>query len=97
MKKLFVGMLAVVGFIGMMFVLAMFSAFTITTLWGWFLIPLGAIHISMLQAYGLALVFGAFMGTRGVDHKASMTDSLLLGAILNLVLLGFGYITVSLV
>lgn len=96
MNKVLIGVLAVVGFIGVMFALALFSAFTITTLWGWFLIPLGAFHINMLQAYGLALMFSAFMGTRGVNHKASVTDSLGQGILFNLVLLGFGYITVSL-
>lgn len=30
--------------------------FTITSLWGWFVVPLGAIPITMVQAFGINLL-----------------------------------------
>lgn len=41
----------------------MLTMFTISTLWGWFIVPLGAPMIGWAQAYGLALI-AAYISVR---------------------------------
>lgn len=72
---------AVIG--GATFVLALFAwgvflrGLVLSILWNWFAAPvLGMPHIVTLEAYGLILVFTAFLGKRGIPKpdRAKKSD-----------------------
>jgi hypothetical protein len=73
---------------------AVFSGFTIATLWGWFVVPLGVKAISYANAYGLAILSSVFMGIR-ISGEASSKDIVVKNVILNIFALLFGFITVQ--
>lgn len=94
MDKLGVAMIAGLALVGVMILLALFGAFTISTLWGWFIVPFGVQSISLAHAYGLSVLASVFMSTRGlVEQKAAVT--LLQGVMLNVFALLFGFIAVQ--
>lgn len=39
---------------------AFWSGLAVTVLWGWFIVPLGAVDIGLVHAYGLVLFVNAF-------------------------------------
>lgn len=91
--KLFVGILAFI-------VLVFLSAFTVSTLWGWFLVPLGLPVIGMVHAYGLGLVATYITGTTNLAVRASKQDkgyyeSIVTGLLIPCFTLLFGYVTHS--
>ena len=89
MDKLGVAMLAGLALVGVMILLALFGAFTISTLWGWFIVPFGVQSISLAHAYGLSVLASVFMSTRGLGNtKAS--DALVTGVLLYIIALAFG-------
>ena len=47
MDKVGVALVAGIGMVAVMIVLALFGAFTISTLWAWFVVPLGVKSIGM--------------------------------------------------
>lgn len=95
MDKVGVAMIAGLGIVAVMIVLAIFSAFTISTLWTWFIIPFGVQSIGMAHAYGIALFASLLQGIRGLNGNVDAGMTLLQGVILNVVVLAFGGITVQ--
>lgn len=94
MDKLGVVMVAGLALVGVMILLALFGAFTISTLWGWFVVPFGVQTISLAHAYGLSVLASVFMSTRGlVEQKAAVT--LAQGVMLNIFALLLGFIAVQ--
>lgn len=94
MDKLGVAMVAGLALVGVMILLALFGAFTISTLWGWFVVPFGVQTISLAHAYGLSVLASVFMSTRGlVEQEAAVT--LTQGVMLNVFALLFGFIAVQ--
>lgn len=94
MDKLGVAIVAGLALVGVMILLALFGAFTISTLWSWFVVPFGVQAISLAHAYGLSVLVSVFMSTRGlVQQKAAVT--LAQGVILNIFALLFGFIAVQ--
>lgn len=94
MDKLGVAMIAGLALVGVMILLALFGAFTISTLWGWFVVPFGIQTISLAHAYGLSVLASVFMSTRGlVEQKAAVT--LTQGVMLYIFALLFGFIAVQ--
>lgn len=97
MKALSVVGLIIAVIVGL-FLFAIYNAWALTILWGWFIVPLGVKALSLAHAYGFTLVTGFILSTRGVkDHKdkedwISTVVTLLL---LPLVVLGLGWITVG--
>ena len=80
----------------MIVAISLFSAFTIATLWGWFIVSLGVPAIGYAQAYGIALFFGVLMGTRGMRVAGKDEGYLLVvGIMLNVVALALGGIAVQ--
>lgn len=49
------------------------AGLTLSTLWGWFIVPVfGLPTVTLLQAYGIAMVFRA---ARGIDTNKTNKDS----------------------
>lgn len=94
MDKIGVAMVAGLGIVAVMIVLALFGAFTISTLWGWFVVPLGVKSVTMAHAYGLSTMVTVFMGMRGLQGSNS-GEVLAGGIILNILALIFGGIAVQ--
>ena len=95
MDKVGVALVAGIGMVAVMIVLAIFSAFTISTLWTWFIVPFGVQSVGMAHAYGIALFASLLQGTRGLNNNTGASMTLLQGVILNVVVLAFGGITVQ--
>lgn len=94
MNKILLPILTVAGFAAIIFLLAIFSGFTISTLWGWFVAPLGVKAISYANAYGLAILVNVFTGVR-LSNEDSTKDMVVKGIILNLAALSLGFIAVQ--
>lgn len=94
MDKLGVAMIAGLALVGVMILLALFGAFTISTLWSWFVVPFGVQAISLAHAYGLSVLASVFMSTRGLGNTKA-TDTLMTGVVLNVFALLFGFIAVQ--
>jgi len=94
MDKVGVALVAGIGMVAVMIVLALFGAFTISTLWAWFVVPLGVKSIGMAHAYGLSVIVSVFMGTRGLGGQDSKTV-LTQGVLVNIFALIFGGIAVN--
>lgn len=66
MNKLFLGILAVLGIVGFIALMAFYHAFVLATLWGWFVTPFGVTAINMAHAYGLSLIPSVILSSRGL-------------------------------
>lgn len=93
MDKVGVALVAGIGMVAVMVVLALFGAFTISTLWAWFVVPLGVKSIGMAHAYGLSVIVSVFMGSRGLGGETSAV--LIQGVLINIFALIFGGIAVN--
>lgn len=93
MDKVGVALVAGLGMVAVMIVLALFGAFTISTLWAWFVVPLGVKSIGMAHAYGLSVIVSVFMGSRGLGGETSAV--LIQGVLINIFALIFGGIAVN--
>ena len=93
MDKVGVALVAGIGLVAVMIVLALFGAFTISTLWAWFVVPLGVKSIGMAHAYGLSVIVSVFMGSRGLGGETSAV--LIQGVLINIFALIFGGIAVN--
>ncbi len=73
--------------------LAAWSAYVMSMLWGWFLVPLGVPAIGFVQAWGIMLMISVTRGLRAAepeDNKAlQRLGAWLLGTVLAL---GIGYV-----
>ena len=94
MNKVGVAMIVGLGIAAVMIVLALFGAFTISTLWGWFVVPLGVKSVTMAHAYGLSTMVTVFMGMRGLQGNDS-GQVLVGGIMINIFALIFGGIAVN--
>lgn len=45
------------------------SGFVTSTLWGWFIVPLGISAIGLWHAAGISFLLSSFLGIRGFDLK----------------------------
>ena len=96
MKAILLILGAVVG----LALLGIWWGYAIHTLWAWFAVPLGVTPISIAHAYGLSVLFGLFMSTRGLDvGKEKSNDewasSVILGVLMPAIALLFGWIAVG--
>lgn len=86
--------LGFLGFVGILASVAI-SAFTIQTMWLWFIVPLGLQAIGMAHAYGLSLMCSVFLGIRGLPDSNKAMENLVAAILLNAIALLFGFITVQ--
>ncbi len=45
------------------------GGFVAAKLWFWFMVPLGAVHITYWHAVGLSALLSVFLGSRGLDRE----------------------------
>lgn len=92
--------LLVLGTIVGLALLGVWWGYAIHVLWAWFVVPLGVPALGVAQAYGLSVLFGLFLNTRGLaigkeksndEWATSVTVSVLMPAIALL----FGWIAVG--
>ena len=86
--------------VAVMVATAAFTGFTIATLWGWFLVPLGVVKIGYATSYGIALLISATMNTRGLampgkGKGGDLAQLALAGILVNVVALCLGWITIT--
>ena len=58
--------LAILGVLGFVVLIGVYYAFVLSTLWAWFVVPLGVAKIGMAHAYGLSLIPSVVLGVRGL-------------------------------
>lgn len=86
MKTLLMTLGAVVG----LTLLGAWWGYVIHVLWAWFLVPLGVPSVGVAQAYGLSVLFGTFLGSRGLDiGKEKNSDAWVVSVITGIVLPAF--------
>lgn len=88
-------MLTLIGALLLIPLSVLVSGFTLSTLWGWFMQPLGLPPVSILQAYGVVLVFSCLHHTPESKDE-SLTAALARVIIKAAVLLTFGFVVHSL-
>jgi hypothetical protein len=87
----------ILGVLGTVVLMALFRAFVFTYLWGWFIVPLGAPHIGIAHAMGLALIVGLLTARPDLeDHEGEAAKrfgkAISQGVIGALVVWGMGFI-----
>jgi len=96
MDKVLIGVGGLLLFVVVAFVLALFTGFTISVLWGWFIVPLGVAQIGFAHAYGISLVSSVLLSTRGVDVSGENGwRTAAIGILINLIALLFGWVAVG--
>ena len=77
---------------------AVYNAWVLTILWGWFIVPLGVKSLSIAHAYGFTLLTSLILGNRGVKENKNKEDwvgTVITWLLLPLVALFFGWIAVG--
>lgn len=92
--------LLVLGVIVGLALLGIWWGYAIHVLWAWFVVPLGIVPIKLAHAYGLSVLFGLFLNTRGLDvgKKNSSDDwatSVTISILMPAIALLFGWIAVG--
>jgi len=92
--------LLILGAVVGLALLGIWWGYAIHVLWAWFVVPIGLPAISIAQAYGLSVLFGLFMNTRGLDVGKEKTSdewavSVTIGVLMPAVALLFGWIAVG--
>ena len=76
--------------------LAMYHAIVLATLWGWFIVPLGAAKIGFAHAYGLSLIGSVVLGVRGLyAPEDKRTEAIVAGLLMPILSLFFGWIALG--
>ena len=98
MDKILIGVGGLLLFVVVAFVLALFTGFTVSVLWGWFVVPLGVAQIGFAHAYGISLIGSVLMSTRGINMAGDGTNGWMtaaVGILINLLALLFGWVAVG--
>lgn len=82
----FIGTIAVIAF------LAVFGGFTISVLWGWFIVPLGVVSLSIPHAIGINTTLGVFQ-IRATKEEVKIEDAVIKAISFYVAALIIGYIT----
>lgn len=83
------------GYVASIVVLALLGAFTVSTLWAWFIVPFGLPAIGYAHAYGIAVFVNFFLAsiTTSVAKKETpLSQTIGTGILVNLFTLWFGWI-----
>jgi hypothetical protein len=96
MDKVVIGVGGLLFFVLVAFALAVFTGFTVSVLWGWFIVPLGVAQIGFAHAYGISLLGSVLMSTRGlnINGEGGWTTAAV-GILINLLALLFGWVAVG--
>lgn len=88
----------VLGAITAIALFAIYNAWVLSILWGWFIVPLGVKSLSIAHAYGFTLVTGLVLSNRGVKENKNQEDwavSVTTWLLIPLAALFFGWIAVG--
>lgn len=66
--------------------------FVLTQLWGWFLVPMGAMNLNLLQSIGLLLVGRLFALDLSISREQKLLRSASSHAVGAIIIWGLGYI-----
>lgn len=80
--------------IAMMLISVMVTGWAVSTLWGWFIVPLGVQALSFAHAYGISVMASVFMGTRGIKDKVELSNWIK-GVMFPILGVFFGFIAVQ--
>lgn len=72
------------------------QGYVLTRLWAWFVVPMGAPHLSLMSAVGASIIVNMFREKASADKetpelKKSLTDHVLQGYVGPLLRLAFGW------
>lgn len=96
MDKLLVVIGGTLLFALVVFCMALFTGFTVSVLWGWFLVPLGLAKIGFAHAYGISLFGSVLLSTRGINASGKGETKLIVTGIgINLLALLLGWVAVG--
>lgn len=96
MNKVLMLVLAILGLVALVAVMALYNAFVLATLWAWFVVPLGAAQIGIAHAYGLSLIPTVILTSRGLySPEDKRTESYVAAMMLPAAALLFGWIAVG--
>lgn len=87
-----------VGYIASIVVLALLGAFTVSTLWSWFIVPFGLPAIGYAHAYGVMTFINFFLAAINVNtqkKEADINHTIAVGFSINFFALLFGWIAHS--
>lgn len=88
----------VLGAITAIALFAIYNAWVLSILWGWFIVPLGVKAISIGHAYGFTLTTGLILSNRGIKEnkdKDAWVSTIIIWLLLPAVALLFGWIAVG--
>lgn len=72
---------------------SIFSGYTLSVLWGWFVVPLGVMALTIPQSLGIALTVGYITHQRNkIEEDAGFWNALAVGVCKSLLFLGLGWI-----
>ena len=80
--------------IAMILISVIITGWAVSTLWGWFIVPLGVQALSFAHAYGISVMASVFMGTRGIKDKVELSDWIK-GVMFPILGVFFGFIAVQ--
>lgn len=80
--------------IAMMLISVIVTGWAVSTLWGWFIVPLGVQSLSFAHAYGISVMASVFIGTRGIKDKVELSDWIK-GVMFPILGVFFGFIAVQ--
>lgn len=63
----------VIGYVTLVAIMVILGSFTVQTLWGWFIVPLGAKAIGMAHAYGL-MVIAMYLKFKNIKREKKVDD-----------------------
>jgi hypothetical protein len=69
--------------------ITMFSAYVLTCLWAWFVVPLGVVAIGKAHAFGLSTMI-SLLRAKPVDNERDALEGLLTGLAYALIAWGLG-------
>lgn len=96
MNKILLLVLAILGGVAFIGIMALYSAFVLATLWGWFVVPLGIAQIGIAHAYGLSLIPAVLLSSRGLySPEDKRTEAAVAALMMPAVALLFGWIAIG--
>jgi len=91
-----IGKVVISLFILVVFVLGlMWTGFCLSSLWGWFVVPLGVNPIGIAHAIGISTVIAMFTYRFQKDETKGVGNAIAIMFVVPLLFLGFGWIVVQ--
>lgn len=89
-------MVKIFGYIVVLALAALISAFTLQTMWTWFIVPLGVMSIGYAHAWGVGLLLHLIVWDDGGKKYDTLIEAFSAKLAANFIVLVFGFIAHSL-